>query len=379
MTKEAFLNLLEKMESGKATPEEISAYNQFYNQFQKDEDWDSSAMGDQEEIGRLMQLRISKVIDKPVRKNDFYYVRYVAAAVAVIAVTIAVYFLNFKKQSLPDRINHASGMVKDVPAGGNKATLTLANGTLVSLTDAKKGELLKQSGITVTKTADGQLMYKVNDGEDAEVTPGFNTIVTPKGGQYELVLSDGSKVWLNAESSLKFPARFKGRERNVELNGEAYFEISKNKHMPFNVVANGTKIVVLGTHFNVMAYKDGEGVKTTLLEGAVALNKGRNTTVLKPGQQGIATAAGAFDVAEVDVKSAVAWKNGYFMFNNTDLPEVMRQLSRWYDVDVVFKNKGKKYEFVGEISRSFSLTKVLKMLELSGVSFDLDGRTLVVK
>ncbi|WP_316816113.1 FecR family protein [Pedobacter nyackensis] len=380
MTKEEFLKLLEKVESGTASLEEISAYNRFYNYFQTEQDWNSSEMGDQQELGRLMHEQISKAISKPGKIIDFrYFIKYAAAAVAVISVAMAVYFFNFKKQPVPVEQMSSLNTVKDVPAGGNKATLTLSNGTLVSLTDAKNGDLLKESGITVTKTADGQLTYQVNGESGGNAEADFNTISTPKGGQYQLLLSDGSKVWLNSASSLKFPTKFKGDVRNVELIGEAYFEISKNKNMPFNVVANGIKVVVLGTHFNVAAYSGEGGVKTTLVEGSVALNNGTVTTLLKPGQQGRATSAGSFEVTEADLKSALAWKNGYFMFNNADLPDVMRQLSRWYDVDVVFENKDKKYEFVGDIRRSNSLAKVLKILELSGIRFELKGRTLIVK
>lgn len=380
MTKEEFLKLLEKVESGTASLEEISLYNRFYSYFQIEEDWNSSEMGDQQELGRLMHEQISKAISKPGKIIDLrYFVKYAAAVVAVIAVTLAIYFFNLKKQPLPVEQMSSLNTVKDVPAGGNKATLTLSDGTQVSLTDAKNGKLLSESGITVTKTADGQLAYQVNEGSGRNSAADFNTIATPKGGQYQILLSDGSKVWLNAASSIKFPTKFKGAERNVELIGEAYFEISKNKDMPFNVVANGTKVIVLGTHFNVAAYRGEGGVKTTLVEGSVALNKGKVTTLLKPGQQGVATSGGSFDVTEADVKSVMAWKNGYFMFNNADLPDVMRQLSRWYDVDVVFENNGRKYEFVGEINRSYSLVKVLKILELSGVQFELKDRTLIVK
>ncbi|MBG6235269.1 hypothetical protein IWX76_001837 [Pedobacter sp. CAN_A7] len=380
MNKESFLELLAKIESGTATWEEISVYNQFYQQFQTDNHWNTVEMGEQQEVGKLMYEHISKAIAEPVKRIKFYNLtKYVAAAVAVLAITVAIYFFNIKKQSIPFHYKSSLSAVKDIPAGGNKATLTLANGTQLSLTDAANGVLLNQSGIAITKIADGQLVYKVNGKSDKQFIADDNTIATPKGGQYQVLLEDGSKVWLNAASSLKFPAQFTGKERKVELSGEAYFEISPRKNMPFHVVANGTKVTVLGTHFNVMAYADGGGVKTTLLEGAVKLISGKSTTLLIPGQQGITTLTGSFDVSKADLESAVAWKNGYFQFNNADLPEIMRQLSRWYDIDVVFKNKGKHYEFVGEISRSYSLVKVLKILELSDIEFELKDRTLIVK
>ncbi|WP_316791877.1 FecR family protein [Pedobacter frigoris] len=380
MTKESFLELLEKVESGTATLEEVSAYNQFYKHFQTDNNWNCDEMGEQQEIGRLMHEHISKAIAAPVKKiNVFYFAKYAAAAVAVITVAIAIYFFNLRKQTLPVESSTSLSAVKDVPAGGNKAILTLANGKKISLTDAANGNLLTQSGIAVTKTADGQLVYKASGKSGVGTESEYNVIATPRGGQYQILLSDGSKVWLNAASSLRFPAEFTGTERNVELTGEGYFEISKNKKMPFNVIANGTKVAVLGTHFNVMAYTDAGGVKTTLLEGSVKLSSGQSTALLEPGQQGVANSRGAFDVSDADIESAVAWKNGYFMFNNSDLQNVMSQLSRWYDVDVVFENKGKEHEFVGEINRNYSLVKVLKILELSDIKFELKGRTLIVK
>lgn len=380
MTKESFLELLEKVESGVATLEEVAAYNHFYRYFQTGNNWNAAEMGDQQEIGKLMHKHISTAISKPVRRMDFlYFAKYAAAAVAVIAVAIAIYFFNLKKETLPVETSTSSSAVKDVPAGGNKAILTLANGKKISLTDAANGNLLTQSGIAVTKTADGQLIYKVSGKPNKRTDMNYNVIVTPKGGQYRIILSDGSKVWLNAASSLRFPAEFMGTERNVELTGEGYFEISKNRKMPFNVIANGTKVMVLGTHFNVMAYTDDGGVKTTLLEGSVKLSSGQSTALLEPGQQGVANSSGAFDVSDADIESAVAWKNGYFIFNNSDLQNVMNQLSRWYDVDVVFENQGKEHEFVGEISRNYSLVKVLKILELSNIKFELKGRTLIVK
>jgi len=303
----------------------------------------------------------------------------VAAAATILLV--AATSLYFYRHNAVEKINQTTVSATDIAPGKTKATLTLANGKTISLPDAANGELLKQSGIAITKTADGQLVYQASPGKikDRSEAVNYNTISTPKGGQYQVLLSDGSKVWLNAASSLKFPAVFNGSERNVELSGEAYFEVEKNEKMPFNVIANGTKVAVLGTHFNIMAYADGGAVKTTLLEGSVKLSKGRLTALLKPGQQGLVSASsGTFEIEEADVESAVAWKNGYFMFNDSNFQEVMRQIARWYDVDLVYKNKTNSHEFVGKISRKYNLSKVLKILEISEVRFELKERTLIV-
>lgn len=378
MSKDEFLKLLEKVESGTATLEELAAYNHIYKNFQTKLQWNFKEMGDQEKVGRQMRENIEKVIFRSTGTTGYHLmIRYAAAAVAVIAITVGLYFFN--RESLPLSGKKYAGVSSDIPAGGNKATLTLANGTKISLTDAANGELLDQAGIEISKSADGQLVYELKGNSESNASNDFHTISTPNGGQYQILLSDGSKVWLNSASSLRFPAEFEGKDRNVELTGEAYFEIAKRKKMPFHVITNGVKVEVLGTHFNVMAYREGGGVKTTLLEGAVKLNSRQATTLLKPGQQGLATATGSFDVSEADIRSVMAWKNGYFMFSNSNLPEVMQQLSRWYDIDVIMNDKEKEYEFVGEISKTYSLSKVLKILELSDIKFELKGRTLIVK
>lgn len=381
MEKEKLFKLLEKIESGVATPEEVALYNQFYMHFQQSEDWNNVEMGGKQEIGEEMYAKISEAIQAPSKKAKSYsFFKYAAAAI-FIAISAGFYF--YKLNDSPSLKENNPKLVSrgDRAPGGNKATLTLANGTVISLTDAANGDLVKQSGISIAKTADGQLVYKVSAAANSEKgNAAFNTITTPNGGQYQILLPDGSKVWLNAASSLKFPTVFSGTERKVELNGEAYFEVAKNRKVPFTVDANGTKVLVLGTHFNVMAYEDEKLVKTTLLEGSVKLSHADAVAFLKPGQQGtIAGNERDYKVQEADVASATAWKNGYFLFDNASLPQLMRQISRWYDVDVVYAGGLKDHEFVGEVSRNYSLMKILRILELSEVKFKLEGRTLTVK
>ncbi|NRF39510.1 FecR family protein [Pedobacter foliorum] len=269
-----------------------------------------------------------------------------------------------------------------IETGGNKAYLTLANGKRITLTDSKNGTLAAQNGVQITKTADGQLVYTVVGNKSSSAND-FNTIETPRGGQYQIRLPDGTNVWLNAASSLKYPSIFKGNERKVELKGEAYFEVSKNKKMPFRVITNTQTIEVLGTHFNVKGYLEEADTKTTLLEGSVKVvsTHSTNGVVIKPGQQARVKNDGDDEVAivEADIEEVMAWKNNYFRFNNENIQSVMRKISRWYDVDVEYNGDISAEEFNGTISRTKNIAQVLRMLEeTKGVHFKIEGRRIVV-
>lgn len=308
--------------------------------------------------------------------------REIAAAIAIFMVGIAVYlFATREHQNL--RPQHQE--VQNIISSGNRATLTLANGEVITLDSASNGKLAEQSGIVITKTKDGQLVYTIADqssgkNEDLKV---MNIISTPKGGQYQVNLPDGSKVWLNANSSLHYPARFTGDERSVTLTGEAYFEVAKTKTgMPFKVVTHQETVEVLGTHFNINAYADEPNIKTTLLEGAVkvsAINKEVVTheVVLKPGQQSSLSGA-HLDVSFVNTEEVIAWKNGMFMFKDADLKTVMRAVARWYDVDVAYEGVLPKREFSGEIYRNLNLNQVLDLLSFYKVHFRVEGKRIIV-
>jgi ferric-dicitrate binding protein FerR (iron transport regulator) len=210
--------------------------------------------------------------------------------------------------------------------------------------------------------------------------PAYNIISTPRGGQYQLILPDGSKVWLNSASSLKFPTAFYGKERQVELTGEGYFEVAKNANTPFSVTVNQMKIDVLGTHFNIMAYNDEKTMNTTLLEGAVTVSDGEMEKKLIPGQQAIVNeATRQMSVGQADILKAIAWKNGLFEFDNTDLSTIMRQLARWYDIEIVYEVTPEKTALGGSISRNLSLKEVLNMLEANGINhFNIEGKKIFV-
>jgi transmembrane sensor len=264
---------------------------------------------------------------------------------------------------------------QDVAPGSNKAILTLSNGQQIVLDSAAKGALAQQGSAQVIKTDSGQIAYNV--GLEKPTAMLYNTLTTPRGGQYQLTLPDGSKVWLNAASSIRYPVAFAGVERKVEVTGEAYFEVTKDAARPFKVrIAGDNEVDVLGTSFDVNSYIDEPEIKTTLLTGSVKTG----AVVLKPGQQAAWTKGQNVKVrSEVDVEEVVAWKNGKFIFSGDDIQSVMRQLERWYDVDVDYKGDFKDVELVGVISRFKNISEILGMLEQTRtVAFQVDGRKVTV-
>ena len=305
--------------------------------------------------------------------------RRIAIAASVIGLLLVGAFLFYNRNTSKETVNAAvkeQRFKNDVLPGGDKATLTLADGSTVVLDDAQNGTLAQQGNSKVIKLG-GKLLYDPTNKNSKEIV--YNTISTPNGGQYQLELPDGSLVWLNATSSIYFPTSFVGKERRVEITGEAYFEVTKNRDMPFIVAVNGAEVQVLGTHFNVNAYNDEDNVKTTLLEGSVKFVSGANTNMLKPGQQSQLTTEGMIKVvSNVDVDAVIAWKNGIFDFENAGIETVMRQLSRWYDVEIDYKGKPDDL-FIAEMRRNIKLSDALKALELTGkVKFEIQGKKIIV-
>jgi hypothetical protein len=306
--------------------------------------------------------------------------RRIAVAASVIGLLLIGAFLFFNKKGKNEiaktiKVNNHF-FKEDVLPGGDKATLTLANGATIVLDDATNGTLTQQGNAKVIKL-DGKLFYNTTNKNSKDVV--YNTISTPKGGQYQLELPDGSQVWLNAASSIHFPTSFVNNERRVEIFGEAYFEVIKNPDMPFIVTVNNAEVQVLGTHFNINAYSDEDDVKTTLLEGSVKFVSSSGNNVLKPGQQLQLTKNGNVKVVnDVDVDEVVAWKNGLFHFESAGIETVMRQLSRWYDVDVEYNGKTEDL-FIAEMRRNIKLSDALKALELTGkVKFEIQGKKIIV-
>ena len=301
----------------------------------------------------------------------------VAASVIglVLLSTLLLFNINTPRGTVNTKVNDQR-FNNDVLPGGDKATLTLADGSTVVLDEAKNGTLAQQGSSKIIKIG-GKLLYDPTNKNSKDLV--FNTISTPNGGQYQLELPDGSLVWLNATSSIHFPTSFAGKERRVEITGEAYFEVARKRDMPFVVSVNGAEVQVLGTHFNVNAYSDEDNVKTTLLEGSVKFVHGVNADMLAPGQQSQLAGDGQVKVvSNVDGDEVVAWKNGMFDFENAGIEKVMRQLSRWYDVEIEYKGKTDDL-FIAEMHRQIKLSDALKALELTGkVRFEIQGKKIIV-
>jgi transmembrane sensor len=304
-------------------------------------------------------------------------------SMAVAASLLLLFSFGFwlYRQQQPAKQLDISKNKRDIAPGGNKAILTLANGTKIVLDSASSGEIAQQGGVTVTKTKSGQVIYNLAQLTSSSPEPaGYNTIATPSGGQYQVVLPDGSHVWLNAASSIRFPTVFSGNERKVEIKGEAYFEIVKNKEKPFRVLSGEQMVEVLGTHFNVMAYEDEKAIVTTLLEGSVAVSNSKGRVTIKPNQHVIMQRANSIlTINQANADAAVMWKNGYFYFDDEPIEGIMRKVSRWYNVDIVYKGNITGKTFGGNISRFKKVSELLDVLQATGsIHFEIGERRIIV-
>ncbi|HEY8958228.1 FecR family protein [Chitinophaga sp.] len=300
--------------------------------------------------------------------------QYAAAVMFIVAASGAWFLLQHKSPTTPAVPEVAAG----IAPGTNKAVLQLSNGKTIVLSDAQNGVVGQQGNAQVVKTDNGVLAYQRGTAA-AGNTVEYNTMITPRGGQFRIVLQDGSTVWLNAASSLKYPVEFNGAERVVELTGEAYFEVAARPGQPFRVKSKGQEVLVLGTHFNINAYPDEAMTATTLLTGRVKVSGAGYTGVLQPGEQIQQQENSHWQLLKnVDTETVMAWKNGYFSFNNANIVTVMRQLARWYDVNVIFETKNTAQAFMGEIPRSVSLEKALEILKFSDIHYVITGRTIKI-
>ena len=311
-------------------------------------------------------------------KRSFSWVKFAAAAMFIITAGSVYFWLNKIKIS-PQTVQAKIISTKVTPviaAGTNKAVLTLADGSNIVLDSMGQGILAKQGNAKVIKLNTTTLAYNATDENNQEVL--YNTLATPNGGKYQLILPDGSKVWLNAASSIHFPTIFTGKERRVTVTGEAYFEVAKNAAMPFKITVKDMEVEVLGTHFNVMAYDDENSMNTTLLEGSVKISKGVIKKMLVPGQQSVINSTGEINIVDADMEEVMAWKNGWFQFNAADIKTVMRQISRWYAVEVVYEGKIPDGHYSGAVSRDNDIFQVLKIMQSGGVRFKIEGRKVIV-
>ncbi|TZF84908.1 FecR family protein [Pedobacter sp. BS3] len=393
MTKEKAQELLNKYLENKCSPEEKRLVESWYNQAVDSHE----PMPDEPDYEQVQKIIYSRLpLPRNIRRIN-YWPRIASAAAILLFVAIGLYFYTNDHTSSQKPVKAPAKIAAAILPGSNKAILTLGDGSKINLTDATNGELAEQSGTKITKEADGQLSYKTapspleRAGGEATI---HNTLTVPRGGQYQLQLPDGTKVWLNSASSLRYPSKFSGGERRVELSGEAYFEVAKaplnppkggKSHssnslssgegreeawIPFIVVTATQEVEVLGTHFNISAYHDDETTQTTLLEGKVRVsstNSGFRDIILKPGQAAVTSLRkpGVEITTPDDADDIIAWKNGYFIFNNENIRDIMKKLSRWYNFDVAYQGDMSDIAFQGNYLRSRNLDNLLKTMELT--------------
>lgn len=334
----------------------------------------------QEILSNIYQISTSQERKTKIGSVHTIWKKLTVAASILAVLGIGTYFYT-KQAEKKQQLAYLNAM----QPGKNTATLTLADGRQISLDSVANGQLAEQAGVYITKTEKGEIIYRA-DGKRAKGLS--NTLSTAKGQQFRLVLPDGTNVWLNAASSIKYPTTFANLNlRQVELTGEAYFEVKKDKSHPFVVKTSGQEVEVLGTHFNINSYIEEGMVKTTLLEGLVQVtlsantkkNVTKQTLLLKPDHQAVLDESGLRSIA-VDVEAAVDWKNGKFIFENESLYAIMNKVSRWYNVDVQYQNEGlKAVTFTGTLSRYDHVNKVLSKLELTDeVEFKISDRKIIV-
>lgn len=361
---------------------ELQKESRFFSSVNLEEGWEKvlGKLGQKKKRGLLKRILPADTLPEAGRQLLRWQV---AATLAGILIAAWGMYHWVSKDRLPgDSSETAAYAVNDIVPGGDRARLTLADGTEITLDDAGEGVIREEDGIRISRQ-EGELTYKAESREPKAET--YHTLSTPRGGQYRLVLPDGSKVWLNAASSIRFPRAFTGQQRLVEISGEVYFEIARDPDRPFRVkAADQTEVEVLGTHFNIMAYEEEASLQTTVLEGSVMVRtksqEPRAKKLLKPGQQA-RTGRGMAEikVLEVNPEAVVAWKNGLFRFHDDDIRTVMKQIVRWYDVKVHYEGEPPGTEFTGMISRKVNIRQVLNMLERTGgVRFRIEGRNIIV-
>lgn len=372
--------LAKKWLNGTISPEEEKEFAQWYNHFDDTAELllNQSFAGSNDELKQRIFAAIDKEIIKktaPVHRIHFLrrgWFRLVAASVVAGVLFCSAYI--YYTRLVPARLGI------HIQPGGNKAILTLGNGKTILLQQLGNS-ILPQSDTNVRITmADGYITYLPPTTPFAGDSAVYNTLSTPKGGKYRIGLPDGTQAWLNSASSIKYPTAFTGAQRVVQITGEVYFEVAKNKKKPFRVKTSQATVEVLGTHFTISDYADEQKHKITLLEGSIKIeeNNNRQATLLIPGQQAILSMALPMQVSIADTAQSIAWKTGFFEFGNTELPEIMRQIGRWYNIEIVVESNSLKEKFGGRISKNLPLEDVLKMLEASGVTFRMEEGKLRV-
>jgi transmembrane sensor len=360
--------LLEKYRAGNCSPEEKALVEAWYF---KEAGQTIMPEGPEDPMAeeQLIWNRITAELPAQAKIRRLSFRRWAAIAASVLLCLSAGLYVYLQRSVKPNQFVVIKA--SQVKAGGQLAILTLANGKKIVINNQSNGTLAMQGNTTITKNSNGEVSY-TGTGDNSE--PAYNTITTPVGYQFKVDLPDGSKVWLNAASSLTYPVAFKGRERLVELTGEGYFEVVNNPAMPFKVKTATQTVQDLGTHFNINAYSDEPDTKTTLLEGSIQVTQQQtsNHKIIVPGQQTLLTDQ-LFTVRQVNTAQVVAWKDGEFNFDHTSLHDLMRQVSRWYNVKVIYEGNVKDDQFFGEVERKYDLGEVLQVLQLGGLHFRVEA------
>ena len=376
MSKKDATDLLNRYRNGQASEEEKALVESWYAEYTK-----NTAIPeiDDRELENNHDELLQRIMAELTAVRKINYRRLISiAAFAILILCAGVLFI---KQHKPHQDQlHLTAQKKPIdnlPPGGNRAVLILSNGSKIDLGSKKNGTLTNEKGMIIHKNAAGRISYDQTKHHTASQADVFNTILTPKGGQYQLVLSDGTKVWLNSASTLKYPVAFAATKREIELSGEAYFEVAHDRHKPFRVISNGQVVEVLGTHFNVNAYQDERVIKTTLLEGSVKVLTNGTSSKIKPGQQ-VQVKNGHAAVSTADMEEAIAWKNGFFYFKDDDIQTVMRQLSRWYNVTVKYEGQIPTREFSGQMNKNIDASHLLHILSIEQINYRIENKTIVI-
>ena len=376
--------LIRKYLAGTATTEEEALLESWYIEAAQSQPDVAGAPGYPEiEAEILEKLRAEQrdlpIRDQPKTKSMIRLWPRIAAAAAVL-ILLSVGGLFIIRKGPTERLAQSQLPKNDILPAGTRASLTLLDGRTMAL-DSAGGHNLAQQGNTIVSSKDGQLIYSANkpDRTGAPGSMAYNTLTTKPGEHYSLLLPDGTKVWLNAASSVTYPIVFNGNERKVTVAGEAYFEIVHNARQPFKIAVRDELVQDIGTHLNINAYEDESTINTTLLEGSIKVSKGSASVILTPGQQAtIAPGEDSFHLRTVDADKAIAWKNGYFYFDRADIQTVMRQLARWYNVKVVYKGEISKKTFKGKVYRNINASEALQILSYFGAHFQIDDKTITV-
>lgn len=377
MNKTEILALLQKYQEGTLSNEDNDKLNAWYLQKASHNTRELSEY----ELDDSYKYLKSKLPLQPETKAIRLWPSIAVAASLVLFLGIGLFY--FTK---PNEHNiQVVEQTQEIAPGGNRGLLTLSNGKQIVLSAISVKDTIAHEGkneeVTIKMSANGVITYVINPNAAVpkDNTNAHNTLSTPTGGQYNIILADGTKVYLNTVSSIKYPTQFNGNQRVVELSGEAYFEVAKNKSKPFIVQSGNQSIEVLGTHFNVHAYPNESVIKTTLLEGSVAISYKNKKAILRPGQQSnVSDHSNQIAIREMDTQAAIAWKNGRFKFDNADLKTVMKQLERWYGIEVEYRGDVSDARFNGGTFMNKNLSEVLKVLELSNIKFKVEGKTIIV-